>query len=247
MFQQCRWPLAVVCLIVTMPAFADSPAPRSSYKEVAPGGQFVFVMIAPSTVEVDVQRWNEAKAADIREIRRVYNRSGMYRNDGSTKPLWTVDWYAHSVDLFPDGVHLIRHGPWAWLRDARTPDLEVEAVSFFANGQLLRTYRVNELIDDPSRVRKSVSHYQWQEDGLVSGEFEYSISTLDGNRFVFDVRTGELITASRENRVSRWGWWLALCAVAVVAVVWSLWTSRSRSQGKKPNSDQGTKPASNNP
>jgi hypothetical protein len=30
----------------------------------------------------------------------------LYRNDGSTTPLWTVDWYAHSVLLPSDGIHL---------------------------------------------------------------------------------------------------------------------------------------------
>src|SRR5262249_28255328 len=154
-----------------------------SYKKVAPGGKYVFVMIAPITVEEDVRQVIEEAAARIREIRRLYTRSGMYRNDGSAEPLWTVDWYAHSVELTPDGVHLIRLGPWAWLRDDKTPDLDVEAVSFFASGRLLRTYRVGELVDDPGRMKRSVSHYRWEQEGRVSGEFEYTITTFDGNRF----------------------------------------------------------------
>jgi hypothetical protein len=223
----CRWLFAFVGLAVTSPALADSPARPRSYKEVAPGGKYVFVMIAPGTVEDEVRRWNEETAGGIREIRRVYTRSGMYRNDGSAEPLWTVDWYARGVHLTPDGVHLIRPGPWAWLRDDKTPDLDCEAVSFFAHGRLHRTYRVGELVDDPGRFERSVSHYRWRQEGQVSGEFEFTITTLDGNRFLFDVRTGEIVSASRVGRVSWWGWWVALGVVAAAAAVWFVWQRRS--------------------
>ena len=220
-----RWRLlfAFVGLAATSPALADSPAPPRSYKDVAPGGTYVFVMIAPGTVEDDARSWNEETAARIREIRRAYKQTGMYRNDGSAAPIWTVDWYAYGVHLTPDGVHLIRPGPWAWLRDGHSPDLDVEAVTFFANGRLLRTYQVGELIDDPSRLERSVSHYRWQQEGRVSGESEYTITTLDGNRFVFDVRTGEVVSESRIGRVFRWGWWVAFCAAAVVVAAWLIW------------------------
>src|SRR2546428_329551 len=134
--------IAFAVAITGGPALADSPAPPRSYKKVAAGGKYVFVMIAPGTVEEDVWRWNEETAAGIRKIRRVYPRSGLYRNDGSTEPLWTVDWYAHGVEVASDGVHLIRHGPWASSTDQ-------EAISFFANGKLLRTYLIRELVDNP--------------------------------------------------------------------------------------------------
>ncbi|MFQ5932993.1 MAG: hypothetical protein ACE5MM_11350, partial [Nitrospiraceae bacterium] len=33
-----------------------------------------------------------------------YPASGLYHNDGSTTQLWTVDWYAHNVDVSSDGI-----------------------------------------------------------------------------------------------------------------------------------------------
>jgi hypothetical protein len=227
---------AFVGLAATSPALADSPAPPRSYKEVAPGGKYVFVMIAPTTVENDVRPWNEETAAAIREIRGVYTRSRMYRNDGSADPIWTVEWYAHGVYLTPDGVHLICPGPWAWLRQDKTPDLDCEAVSFFADGRLLRTYRIVELVDDPDRFEQSVSHFRWQKEGRVSGEFEYTITTLDGNRLLFDVRTGEIVSASRVGRVSRWGWWVVLGVGAVAVAAWFIYqrSSRLRRAGAEP-------------
>jgi hypothetical protein len=210
--------LTLVLLVAASPVRADSPAPERSYTKAVPGGKFVFVMISPLTAERDASQWNETIAAEIREIRRVYTRSGMYRT-GEIEPLWTVDWYAHGVHLTADGVHLIRPGPWASLRPDRSPDLECDAVSFYAGGRLLRTYRVAELIDNPRRLAPSASHYSWQTEGRFSGEFEYTIETADGNRFVFDVRTGNVVTASRAGRVSRWVWWVA-GGVALAAVAW---------------------------
>ncbi len=214
------------------PAQADKPAPARSYKQVAPGNKFVCVMIAPGPVEEEVRLWNKETAADIREVRRTYTRSGMYRNDGSNDPLWTVNWYAHGVDLTPDGVHLIRPGgQWGALRADKTPDLDGEAVSFFANGRLLRTYRIGELVDAPGRFERSASHFRWQQEGRVSGEFEYTLTTLDGNRFVFEVRTGEIVSGWRTGRV--WEGLLAFSVVAILVAVFVLawFISRRRPRG----------------
>ncbi|HJZ56558.1 MAG TPA: hypothetical protein VKE74_16450, partial [Gemmataceae bacterium] len=178
-------------------------------------------MISPLPVEEEVTSWNEETAAGIREIRRTYTQSGMYRNDGSTEPLWTVDWYAYGVHLTSDGVHLIRPGGWGRLRADMTPDFDSEAVSFFANGRLLRTYRIGELVDDLDPFERSASHFRWQQEGRVGGEFAYTITTLDGNRFVFDVRTGEIVSESR--RLSRWGWRVALGVAALVVAEWLIY------------------------
>src|SRR6266851_3190844 len=121
-----RWLTAEVIALAVVtagsPALADKPAPRSSYKQIAPGGKYVFVMISPMPLEQDVQGRNEETAAGIREIRRLYMRSGLYHNDGSVEPLWTVDWYALGVVVASDGVHLIRQGPSAGLpKDRKGP------------------------------------------------------------------------------------------------------------------------------
>jgi hypothetical protein len=240
---------ALALAATSSPAPADSLAPPRSYKDVTPGGKYVFVMISPRTVEADAGSWNEETAADIREIRRTYTRSGMYRNDGSTEPLWTVDWYAYGVELTADGAHLIRPGPWAGLRDDKTPDLGYTAVNFYARGELIRAYRIGELVDDPSRLFCSVSHFSWRKDGWVSGEFEYTITTLDGNRFVFDVRTGEIVSESRSGRLSRpggvlrWGWVaLGVAAVAVAAVAVASWLSRRRRSRQRAVTEQSVAP-----
>ena len=109
------------------------------------------------------------------------------------------------------------------------PDVDQEALSFFASGRLLRTYQIGELVDAPGQLPRSVSHFQWREEGrLDDARSEYTLRTLDGNRFVFDVRTGAVVSESRVSWVSRWGWWLAVGAVAVVAAAGLVWRWRAR-------------------
>jgi hypothetical protein len=172
----------------------DSPVPPFSYKKPSPNGLYVFVMIAPVPLDSDAKRWIEEKAAEISEIRRVYSRSGLYRNDGSTEPLWTIDWYAHYIEVGSDGIHLIRMGPWASSTDT-------EALSFFANGELMRTYEVRDLVSTSLLLPHSVSHFQWLDESNVDeGRQEFTVRTLDGNRFVFDMRTGQIVSESRPGR-----------------------------------------------
>ncbi len=222
-----------------MPAAADSIAESMSYAMEAPGKQFVFVMIPPISLEREMASWNEETAAKIKEIRRSYPRSGMYRTDGSKEPIWTVDWYADVVDVTADGDHVVRHGPWAEFNDDRRPDLSFEAVSFFARGQLLRTYAVRELVDNPASLSRSVSHYWWERTGRISGPWEYTMQTGDGNRFVFDVRTGEIVSQQRMALVS-WALWrllpgaflLAVC-VAFARLIHSFCSARGPAAPKK--------------
>jgi hypothetical protein len=180
------------CASEPNPAKADTPAPPKSYKRVTSDGSYVFVMIADVSLEEEVRHWNEETGQGIREIREKYSQSGMYRNDGSTKPLWTVDWHA-GVEIASNGVHLIRHGPWA-------TSTEGEAISFFADGKLLRMWYIRELVDAPELLKHTVSHFFWIRNATMDDtRLEYSISTEDGNRFVFDMRTGQVIHTSRST------------------------------------------------
>src|SRR5688572_28942850 len=91
--------MAVVVLSASPPAFADTPAPISSYMRVSRNGAYVFVMLGKAGYRSsEVSEWEG------------YTQSGIYRNDSSKEPLWTVAWYAYNVDVASDGVHLVRHG-----------------------------------------------------------------------------------------------------------------------------------------
>jgi hypothetical protein len=126
------------------------------------------------------------------EIRAKYDRSGLYRS-GETEPIWTVDWYAFRVDITPDGKHLVRWGPWAF-----TPNYNELALEFYENGEILRSYRVSDLVAEPQSLPHTVSHYSWRDEAEFNGEKrELSVRTYNGEEYLFDATTGEIVRESK--------------------------------------------------
>jgi hypothetical protein len=164
-------------LALPLAAMADSEAPPRDYVKETPNGKYVFVMLAP-------ELWSRFGSNST--IRQKYTQSGLYRNDGSTTPLWTVNWYSFAVFPGSDGVHLVQMGPWA-------SDIEQLAVAFHKNGALLKAYRIKDLVRDESKLNYTVSHFFWRtsldyddKKGLLF------LKTTDGTNYRFSVKTGEI-------------------------------------------------------
>jgi hypothetical protein len=199
--------LALLALaVLPIAARATTLAPDWSYTKTSPNGQYVFVMLGYG----GWKNWRE-EPERVAELRRRYPQSGLYRNDDSAELLWTVDWYGRAVYVANDGIHLARvHAP-----QRRTA--EGEAVSFYANGQPLRTHRVEDLVDYPGRLPEvGEGPYRWvKRDSFDEAGLKLTVETEDGNTFVFDARTGEIVQESRPGRLRR----LVLRGAGVVGLV----------------------------
>lgn len=201
--------LALVGLSFGCPAWADSPARPDTYTKPSPDGRFLFVMLSPGPPAQDrLRSSNSSDSAKLLEVRAKYAQSGLYRNDGSTTPLWTVNWYSFDADVASDGVHLVRHGPWA----SRTSD---EAFSYFANGKLIRSYQISELVSAEFLLPHSVSHFFWAKNiNFDDAKLQTSVSTYDGNSFVLSVTTGQVVEQKLRAK-----WWVCLVVVYVSASI----------------------------
>lgn len=152
-----------------------------------------------------------------------YKWSGMYANDGSSEPLWTVDWQQR-VYLPDDGKHVVRIGGW----NDYSATYREESFAFFSDGKPLKAYRVNELITFPYLLPHSSAGYginyapldpDLKHDGVVMkvdhGSSGYPINsganfdnekrtmrieTYHGDRYLFDYTTGNIISAERPSR-----------------------------------------------
>jgi hypothetical protein len=183
-------------------AHADSEAPPRDWARTLPGGALVFVMLASAP-------WADRDP----RLRARYRKSGLYRADGSGEPLWTVDWYAWSVDISADGRYLVQHGPWPRTGD----DL---AVGFHAGGVETSSYRIRDLVRDPARLPRTVSHFTW----CRTWEFDVqslrlSIVTLNAECYVFDVTTGQVLERDLPDidEQTRDGWTLSKCLAKMSA------------------------------
>ena len=217
MFRRIAILTVAVLMFADWLALADSIAPPFSYTKPTPDGKHLFVMISPQSPKDDASSWIESKAQEIRRIRNTYTISGLYRNDGSSTPVWTVSWYAYDVEPLSDGIHLVRPGPWASSSDS-------EAVAFFASGKLIRSYTVGDLVAVPALMPHSVSHFMWRSDAHLNDDHKtYAIKTKQGERYTFDVTTGKISSSFSPVR-----WILGVAIILVVGIVGFWWWRRKQ-------------------
>jgi hypothetical protein len=178
--------ILIVLFSLSIPVLADSPAPEWDYIVEVGDGQFVFVMLS---IPGDRTAYGQGGAIQDEEIRAKYNRSGLYHNDDTVVPIWTVNWYAFRVDITFDGKHLVRWGPWAFF-----DNYDELALEFYENGQLLKTYLVSDIVSDPEKLPHSVSHYTWAAEAeFDENQKKLFLKTENGEEYLFDVTTGGII------------------------------------------------------
>ena len=138
--------LVGILLFETVAVDADQESKVIPYALESSDKKYVFIMLGESP-------FNNFPSPKFKNR----NKSGLYLNNGSGVPLWTVDWAAYTF-LPSDGVHVIRRGNWA-----RLGDYDAEAISFYANGKILKAYSVRDLVDFPQFLPRTSSHYKWQK------------------------------------------------------------------------------------
>jgi len=209
---------SIVC--IGSPAHADKPAPPLTYTTMVANGKYIFVMISPWPAKEEIRFYQPESSAKIKALeeeirfykikalRDRYKKGGLYKNDGSKDPLWTVDWFRFDVDVSSDGVHLVRHGEWPLLsgkfrekdRAPSKKDLGQEAVSFFANGKPVAHHTIGELVGDATKLPMSVSHFMWWKDKRFDDDRKIvEIVTLDRMAFTFDIKTGKIVDRKKAN------------------------------------------------
>lgn len=186
----CHTNLCAITLLVASLASAESLAwlPHlGSWRQVSEDGQLVLVMVSPLPVEEDAGH-QYFDAEEIRSIRAAYSQSGLYPNNGDTTPLWTMsylDW-THEVFLSPGGKHLVvADDPW---------EVSGHVATFYSSGAQLASYSDTDLVS--WITLKSAMRWRWVNcDGIDfdSNALTFTCRTDQGERFVFDVTTGQVI------------------------------------------------------
>ena len=214
-----RFVLALIAMTMFVASVSGySPRRPFSYKSLSPDGHFVFVMIGSHSAEEEPKHWIDPRSAEIKAIRDKWTTSGMYRNDGSTTPLWTVDWYSYEVDVPPGGEYVIRY---------RSEGLERNpgpALGFYRNGELVRGYEIAELMSLPFLANRGswVSEHRLSDDSRT-----VTVETEAGDRYVFDVQTGEMLERFRPIRY-------VVVSTVVLGVLGLVWWFRRRRRRRVP-------------
>lgn len=201
---------------------------EESWREVSQDGRYVLVMISPDITEVNwLSHW-PSKQSEVREIRAKYTTSGLYRNDGSTEPLWTLPYHLPVYEIYvsPNGQRvLIVQEDWG------------HTISNIPGGGSLFFY------DKDGEIASYQDHeltWCWLLKGLAnnlmgrnfaecdqahfdSEALTYTIKTSQSEEFVFDVTTGKII-----RRWSLWSFYLGVPFFGVPAALLSYYRMRPR-------------------
>jgi len=219
-----------------------------SYAKPTPGGKFVMVAFGSADAETQLKPGDMKSQAE--EVRKKYPRPGLYSTADATL-VYPLDGYTPDDNLYltADGRYAVRiEGDWwqtrAYPAGTRLPpeeeqkQLDAPAVSFFADGKLIKSYALKELLTDPSVVPHSPKHILWP-GGAVLNERDgrFLLYTQDANRATFDIRTGEMVAHERMgfgNRFAQVTMIGTLALTILLASGWAVWAWRRRRTNRVP-------------
>lgn len=178
--------IAFVTILGFMPSpiAATTLGPVRDYMVETDDGQHVIVMLTQDDEEYKAF-WFRPRFERDEKIRDIYQMSGLYKKDGSTTPIWTVNWYSPVICPSQNGQQLARFG--------YTPigDYRSLAIAFYHQGQEIKRYLVNDLVRDPW----TLPHVQgWYDKIECRGNANrLKVFTWNNEMFKFDTITGELV------------------------------------------------------
>ncbi|MGL6073801.1 MAG: hypothetical protein ACRC8S_06525 [Fimbriiglobus sp.] len=206
---RCFWVMVVLGLTVCVAnAAGTSPKPFSYVKPI--GENFVFVQLGDLKAETEVPKPDITAAfAKLRERHPV---PGLYTAGVDTKLVWELKDvpyvpYDHCFVTL-DGKHLILIEGEFWKTESfsggRRPAMDViqkqfngPAISFHADGKLLKRYIIRDFSESPDNFKHTPEHLIWYASGLLREEpKQFVMFTQDATKFRFDVTTGEIVEKS---------------------------------------------------
>ncbi len=211
-----------VLLAAAAPSLATAGSARElSSKQVLEDGQYVLVMVSPLPIDEEAEQAG-GRAEEAEAIRTTYTQSGLYRNDGTATPLWTMPYHAHYRAIVTrDGKHLvIENNNWG---------CSGYFVSFYSNGNELATFCLGDLIVFRRLKSKIYRRRGWGGATVFDRDaLTFTYRTSHGEEIVFDVTTGKIISHWSPFRVQV-GIGLAVLAATVTAcLVWLIRRRRKR-------------------
>jgi len=191
--------VVLVWFVAQVPlASADSELSPKDFKVFSENKEYVFVALAARSVKLFGLDLNLGDWL----LRMKYPKTGLYRNDGSTTPLWvlepTLDWNAE-IFISSNGKHLVVMGRWPRFWDEK--DMEKGgaafrqlALAFVENGRVVKGYSIEALARDQKSFPRTVSHFEWCKATTFNDkEKRLFVETYDKQKLVFNNETGELV------------------------------------------------------
>lgn len=150
-------------------------------------GQYVLVMVSSPLFDEEIAPPDPETA----RIRATYKQSGLYRNDGSTSPIWTIPFkdVTHEVFLGPQGKYLMlaHDGGSEWSGHLG------HFVTFYSDGKELASYSGDDLFSLVEWSLPNVARSEYDNLAFDPQRMTFTVFGSQGVRIVFDVTSGQVI------------------------------------------------------
>jgi hypothetical protein len=183
----------IVILGLIRSGIADTPPTPRPFVTVSGSGRCFFTLLPPGC--------NERGETTRKPFGVAYELA----ENGALHELWrTEGWYAFTCFLSDNGRYLVVLNDSPGGHELSNDP----ALLFYDRGKLVgKKFSTADLVKDKTKVRPSVSHYQWLfdpsdlEDELpphpqaphyCSSDNEFFLTTIDGVSYTFDAARGEI-------------------------------------------------------
>jgi len=173
---------AGIVLAGTASVSADSQDPPDPWSVMLDGGNRIFYR-TPEGDETETQL-----------------KTGLYYNVVPPVNIYYVEgdlWLYDVSTVFSDDGIYFAHFPWALGGgDYENPDLGGQAIGFFKNGSLIKSYIVGDLLKDATKAEFSASHVWWENSEkrkFNAKKNVLTVVTLDKLVYHFDIATGAML------------------------------------------------------
>lgn len=147
---------------------ADSPLPPPARETVWSANNRFFAVMEPD-----------------KRITTIYRATR--EKDG--EKVWSMFGWFRVAALADDGEHLVAGYDGSNLIPLDYDKREV-MLYFFKRGELIHHVTLDQILQDFSRLQRTVSHYHWGYFEGFDDAGRYVLQTVEGRRIRYDVRTG---------------------------------------------------------
>lgn len=158
-----------VLFLLIYPVFADEPLPPPAVETIWSMDKGFCAVMDP-----------EKKITTIYQV-----------NTGGKKiKSWAMYGWFRVAALSNDGEHFV---VGYWGMSLLTLDHKKDEVMlyFFKRGELINYVTLDQLVKDPSNLRRTVSHLYWGNYLGFNKDEYYVIETVENRKILFDINTGE--------------------------------------------------------
>lgn len=184
----------IVLLLTSAFAYADNPRWKDAFASA--NGKYELRYISGSHVKklTVVQR---PVAAETRTVEERYMEEKWSLAEKKTgKVLYTIEGDAFSTQTLlvsDDGLFVVAVDDFS----ERIPVKELSVLAFYNMGKLRKFYTISDLLQNLGNVHFSISHFllfRLFPRPTLLPDFKLAIETNEWVRYVFDVRTGDVLS-----------------------------------------------------